>query len=239
VTGPRIKALGLAALGAATIAGFSGCDASEDADVANGRELFSTNCGQCHALSEAATTGLLGPDLDAAFAAARNDGMDQDTIEGVVEAQIENPREVDADDPSYMPPNLVEGDDVSDVAAYVASVAGVPNIEPPQAPDGSEGGQIFLDNGCGACHTLAVAESGGAVGPNLDEELPGQSAAQIEESIVDPSAEIVAGFEDLMPPDYGDSIEPADLEVLVKYLQESAGKGADPASGGSPSGSSG
>ena len=233
MTGPRIKALGLAAMGAAMIAGFSGCDASEDADLDNGRELFSAQCGQCHALAEAPTTGVIGPDLDASFAAARNDGMDQDTIEGVVEAQIENPRKVDPEDPSYMPPDLVEGDDVADVAAYVASVAGVPNIEPPQAPDGTEGGQIFLNSGCGSCHVLAAVESGGAVGPNLDENLPGQSAAQIEESIVDPSAEIVAGFDDLMPPDYGESIAPDDLETLVKYLEETAGQSPGGASGGS------
>ena len=40
--GPRIKAAGLAALGAVMLVGFTGCDSSENADVANGRALFET-----------------------------------------------------------------------------------------------------------------------------------------------------------------------------------------------------
>ena len=59
--------------------------------------------------------------------------MDQDTIEGVVQSQIENPRPASPEDVEvYMPANLVEGEDAEDVAAYVASVAGVPGIEPPE-----------------------------------------------------------------------------------------------------------
>ena len=50
---------------------------------------------------------------------------------------------------------------------------------------------------------------------------PGKDAAFIEESIVDPSAEIAEGFSDgLMPRDYGDSLQPAELDALVKYLAE-------------------
>ena len=53
--------------------------------------------------------------------------MDQDTIEGVVQSQIENPRPASPEDVEvFMPANLVEGEDAEDVAAYVASVAGVP-----------------------------------------------------------------------------------------------------------------
>ncbi len=190
---PRIKALLLAALGAATIGVLSGCDTNENADLANGKRLFSANCGRCHFLKEASATGNLGPDLDASFAAARDAGMDQDTIEGVVEAQIENPRAVPEDDPSYMPPGIVEGQEAEDVAAYVASVAGVPGIAPPETV-GGEGGAIFINNGCGSCHVLAAAETVGTQGPNLDESLPGQSAAQIEESIIAPRRRDRAGL---------------------------------------------
>ena len=103
--------------------------------------------------------------------------MDQDTIEGVVGDQISHPRQTDPDDPSYMPADLVTGKDADDVAAYVGSVAGVPGIEPPTAP-GGPGGQVFANNGCGSCHTFAAAGSHGAVGPNLDEVLPGQTASR-------------------------------------------------------------
>jgi cytochrome c2 len=208
-------ALGLVLAGSAIAAG---CDAQEDADVERGRELFIAKCGTCHVLQEAATTADVGPNLDQAFLAARGQGMDQDTIEGVVQSQIANPRPASPDNPDlYMPADLVTGQDAENVAAYVGSVAGVPGIEPPLAP-GGEGGQVFANNGCGSCHTLEAAGSSGNVGPNLDENLPGQKAAEIEESIVDPGAELVAGFSNVMPATYGDSIDPADLELLVDFL---------------------
>jgi mono/diheme cytochrome c family protein len=219
----RAKTAGLVALSVALVATASGCDLNENADVDNGRQLFIEKCGTCHYLKEAGTTGNTGPDLDAAFAAAREAGMDEDTIEGVVLDQIEHPRETDPDDPSYMPPGLVTGSDAKDVATYVASVAGVPGIEPPEAP-GGPGGQVFADNGCGACHTFAAAESAGTTGPNLDEGLQGQSTQQIEESIVDPDAEITQGFQaGVMPDNYGDTIDPKDLDLLVDFLHENAG----------------
>ena len=220
----RLKTAGLVALGIGLVATVSGCDLNENADVDNGRQLFIEKCGTCHYLKEAGTTQTVGPDLDAAFADARASGMDQDTIEGVVLDQIEHPRETDPDDPAYMPAEIVTGSDAKDVATYVGSVAGVPGIEPPTAP-GGPGGQVFANNGCGACHTFAAAESVGTTGPNLDEGLQGQSVKDIETSIVDPSADIVQGFQaGVMPEDYGDTIEPKDLKLLVDFLYENAGK---------------
>jgi cytochrome c2 len=224
VNGRRTKALGAALLGIMLLA-FTGCDAKENADVAKGRELFISKCGTCHALKEAATTAQVGPNLDAAFADARASGMDQDTIEGVVHAQIEEPRETDPDNPTYMPAKIVEGQEADDVATYVASVAGVPGIEPPTAA-GGPGGQVFANNGCTACHTLAAAQSTGNVGPNLDDVLPGQTTQKIHEDIVDPSAEIAAGFNDgIMPQNYEQTIAAPDLEKLVNFLYSCAGQG--------------
>jgi hypothetical protein len=68
-------------------------------------------------------------------------------------------------------------------------------------------------------------EAVGVTGPNLDETLPGQSAEQVEQSIVDPSAEIVSGFEDIMPKEYGNTIDSQELQDLVKFLLKFAGKG--------------
>ena len=222
---PRLKSALAVVLGTVAVAAISGCDAKENADLANGRELFKSDCGVCHALKEAGTTATIGPDLDAAFAASRASGMDQDTIEGVVQDQIAEPRETDEDDPTYMPAKIVEGQDAEDVAAYVASVAGVPGIEPPVAP-GGPGGQIFANNGCTACHTLGTSQSVGNVGPNLDDELPGQTPDEILDSIVDPNANIVPGFSaNIMPATYGDSITPEDLDILVNYLSTCAGIG--------------
>jgi mono/diheme cytochrome c family protein len=207
---------------------LSGCDLQEDADLDRGRELFTARCGTCHTLAEAGTTATIGPDLDAAFAEARARGMDSDTIEGVVESQIANPRPASPQNPSvYMPADLVTGSDAEAVATYVGSVAGVPGIMPPQVP-GPPGAQVFADNGCGGCHTLEAAGTGGTLGPDLDDALPGMSASQIEQSIVDPSARIAQGFTDAMPKDYETTIPGEDLTALVRYLMQCAGEGDDP-----------
>jgi mono/diheme cytochrome c family protein len=219
--GPAAAAVALAGMLA-----LAGCDLNENADVERGRQLFSTQCGTCHTLAGAPTKGTLGPDLDAAFAQARADGMDNDTIEGVVQAQISNPRPANPNDQNlYMPPDLVEGQDAEDVAAFVASVAGVPGIKPPQAP-GGPGGQVFAQNGCGGCHTFAAAKSTGTTGPNLDDVLPGKSAKQINEDIVDPNAQITPGYPaNTMPANFESTIDPQDLKLLIKFLMENAGKG--------------
>ena len=105
------------------------------ADTAHGKQLFQERCGSCHTLADAGTQGKIGPNLDDAFAGPRREGFKESTIRNVVHGQvkyaIENPAgfvkgpnggELPA---PGMPRNLVTGDDAQDVAAYVASVAGV------------------------------------------------------------------------------------------------------------------
>jgi plastocyanin len=115
--------------------GVAACGGSpHHADLENGKRLFTGEvpkdqkptmkyqpCGACHALARANTKSTAGPNLDAAFAAARQDGMTARTVQGVVEDQIHIPRRN-----SVMPSDLVTGSDAQDVAAYVASVAGMP-----------------------------------------------------------------------------------------------------------------
>lgn len=224
---PTIRLLApLAAAMTIALAG-SGCG-TDEADTEKGRALFIENCGSCHALAQAATTGAQGPDLDDAFSAARRSGMDADTIEGIVRSQIEFPRPTGnyPENPAVtMPADLVKGQDADDVAAYVARWAGVRGAEPPEVP-GGPGAQVFANNGCGGCHTLAAANAGGTTGPNLDETLPGQTAAQITQSITTPEAKIVQGFPNIMPGDYEQTIPEPELKQLVKFLLDSAGGGA-------------
>jgi mono/diheme cytochrome c family protein len=215
-----------ATIATAALAGLTGCDLQENADLDKGEQLFTQKCGTCHTLTGAGTSATVGPNLDAAFAGARASGMDQDTIEGVVESQIENPRVTETDSPSYMPANLVEGDDARDVAAYVAEFAGVPGVEPPIPPGAGPGAQVFLSQGCGSCHTLAALGdiATGTVGPDLDDVLPGMSKADIERSIVDPNADVEQGFPSgVMPDTYGD-LPSKDIKELVDYLSEVAGQ---------------
>jgi cytochrome c oxidase subunit 2 len=73
---------------------------------------------------------------------------------------------------------------------------------------------------CGSCHTLADAGTNGTTGPDLDQVLKGKDAAFIKESIEKPNAEIADGFSPGIMPDYAQSLKPAQVDALVKYLAE-------------------
>jgi cytochrome c2 len=206
----------------------SGCGTT-DPDEARGRVLFVEKCGTCHAMAQAGTTTQIGPDLDRAFAAARAVGQNSATVEGVTAAQIESPRPMNGDPAVSMPADIVEGQDLIDVAAYVGEYAGVPGAAPPRVP-GGPGAQVFANNSCGGCHTFAAAKSGGTVGPNLDEVLIGQSAAQVHESVADPDKQITKGFPPVMPSNYEQTMSPKELDDLVQFLiADPGGKGASKA----------
>ena len=69
-------------------------------------------------------------------------------------------------------------------------------------------------------------------GPNLDEVLPGQSAAMVEESIVDPNAKIAKGYPaNVMPANFGETLSPKEIEDLVEYLIENDHRRQEPAKG--------
>lgn len=124
----RTRLLG-AAVCALLAAGLSACetdDVSQDADLIAGKKAFAEKCSSCHVLARADAKGTLGPNLDESFRQALSDGFGRNTIEGVVEGQIKHPANVPQDSPAYMPADLVTGKTVTDVAAYVASVAARP-----------------------------------------------------------------------------------------------------------------
>jgi mono/diheme cytochrome c family protein len=133
-----VRSLALAAtLAAALLAAGCGTGgiASEKADVAHGKGLFAQTCGSCHTLADAGTQGKIGPNLDDAFAGPRAQGFKESSIRNIVHDQIlfpvENPVGVikgpggQEQRVQGMPAKLVTGSDAEDVAAYVASVAGL------------------------------------------------------------------------------------------------------------------
>lgn len=177
---PRLP-IALASIAAAVVMLASGCGSEghvgDDAgDLTRGKELFingqggKQSCGSCHKLADAGTRGIIGPDLDAAFAPVREQGFEESTIRDLVRGQIAYPVETPPTGDPGMPANLVTGADADAVAAYVASVAGKNGDGGQQGGGGQAAGakQLFTDN-CGSCHTLAAAGTSATVGPNLDE----------------------------------------------------------------------
>jgi mono/diheme cytochrome c family protein len=86
--------------------------------------------------------------------------------------------------------------------------------------DPAAGKVVFNAQGCGSCHTFEPAGSTGTVGPNLTEALKDKDAAFIQQSIVDPNAEIAKGFQpNIMPQTYGSQLSAKQLADVVAFLQ--------------------
>src|SRR5690606_35167000 len=79
--------------------------------------------------------------------------------------------------------------------------------------------EIMRSNLCLTCHVLGA--EGGAIGPALDGIGGRMTADQIRHSILDPGAEVAAGFEafaGVMPATFGTQLTAAQLEAVVTYL---------------------
>jgi mono/diheme cytochrome c family protein len=220
----------LAALCAAALALPLGACGRDEADLSNGKAMFVEKCGSCHELGRAGTAGTQGPSLDAAFQTALADGMDRDTVEGIVHDQILHPRKGSA-----MPAELVTGDDARDVSAYVGyAAARSGDDEGALATAGlaqaRTGEQIFTAAGCAGCHTFAPAGSNGDIGPSLDElasaagdREPGTSAEDyVRESLTNPEAVLVEGFGNAMP-SYEGRLTDEQIQALLDYLLQTGG----------------
>jgi mono/diheme cytochrome c family protein len=205
----------------------------DEPDLSNGKALFVQDCGSCHVLGRAGTQGTTGPSLDAAFRAALRSGMNRDTVKGIVRDQIANVRRN-----SVMPANLVVGDDARDVAAYVAFAADKRGEDQGALAEAGlagakTGDQIFVGAGCGGCHRLADAGTSGNIGPPLDDlssvagdREPGVSAEEyVRESLLDPDAFTVEGFQAGVMPSYDGRLDEEQLRELVNYLLEASGGG--------------
>jgi mono/diheme cytochrome c family protein len=213
---------------ALALAGCGGTGINADADPSGGKEVFSEHCGSCHALADAGTQATVGPDLDAAFSRALEDGMPESTIREVTRAQIE-----------YALPPMpdrkelgITDEEADGVAAYVASVAGreptgatggagatPPPPAPPPPPPAAGGGEaeqgksVFAKAGCVSCHTLADAGSSGTIGPNLDEAKPSFELA----------VQRVTNGSGAMPPFKG-QLTDAEIQAVARYVSTVAGQ---------------
>lgn len=111
---------------------------------------------------------------------------------------------------------------------------------PSSTPGGSSGGSssgatgnasagkaVFASNGCGSCHTLAVAGASGTIGPDLgkisgDAQKAGMPlAAFIKQSITDPAAFTASGgpWTTPMPTTFGSSLSSTQIDDLVALIQ--------------------
>jgi len=90
-----------------------------------------------------------------------------------------------------------------------------------------EGAELFQANGCNACHSL---EGDRKIGPSLrgvfgtDAELNDGSTVLIDEaylveSILQPDAKRVAGYDEAAMPNYEDLVSAEDARALAEYIK--------------------
>jgi cbb3-type cytochrome c oxidase subunit III len=185
----------------------------ERGSLDNGRKLFGEKCGSCHALAAAGTTSEIGPNLDASFAQARADGFKESSIRDIVAGQIRDPGQYSTGNApdelqANMPPDLVSGQDLADVASFVASNAGTQGFVEPAAVTGTNGETIFKSK-CGSCHTMKAAGTTGTAGPNLDLLHPTLERAK---------AQVISGG-GIMPAFKG-TLTDAQIDAVAKYVAE-------------------
>jgi mono/diheme cytochrome c family protein len=109
-----------------------------------------------------------------------------------------------------------------------AEITQLPTLTPSAAASDDpvvRGQGVYESAGCGACHTIEGV-SVGAVGPALNtigttaaDRVAGLSAEEyIRQSILDPSAYLVEGYEDLMLKTFADTLSETQLNDLIAFL---------------------
>jgi len=176
IAGYAVVVIALALVGVAYSTLSSGGDPAEAAaakdasqqDIAKGKEIFDQTCATCHGLNGEGTK--TGPSLIGVGAAA-------------VDFQVSTGRMPAMNPGAQMPRKkpVIQGEQVNQLAAYVASLGGGPAVpssdqSDPKSGNVQLGSQLFMAN-CAQCHNFAG--SGGALtegkyAPSLKESSPTQ-----------------------------------------------------------------
>lgn len=101
-------------------------------------------------------------------------------------------------------------------AMTIAAFAGGGERTPTTASEGAtparDGLTVWIEQGCGSCHTFAPANASAPIGPDLEVALVGSSREDVKRAIVAPPRN------GPMPEDFATRISPPDLERLVTFL---------------------
>ena len=219
------------------VAGAQPIPVSPPTDVRSvclGQYLFDgpAGCSQCHTFNGA--TGNTGPELtnvvkdkgrdyvhssivdpSGAVAAGHAAGVMPETFNfSLTEIEIQS---------------LIDYLEKPEEAASCAPAAPVAEATPESAgPLGPENGQkVAQASGCFACHSV---DGSALVGPtwkglngkteNLDDgSTVTVDDAYLNESIVNPAAKIVAGFQNLMPGNYGQTLTADEVADIISYIE--------------------
>lgn len=219
--------------------------------IENGAKLFEVNCKRCHG---AYGEGKIGPTLNTPvlFDTGSDGRIAQLDWTGSVENFIKST--ISAGRPgTLMQPwsqefgGPLRGDEIQALTDFIMNweatagefPEGVERAEPTPIPEDqlvSVGEELFVSQGCNACHTIE-GKSQGVVGPELthiatvaeeraaDLSLDG-AEMYIRQSIVDPGVFIVSECPTgpcptgTMPTAFGNTLSKDQIDALVAYLME-------------------
>ena len=220
----------VAATGAATLSlALAGCGTggySSGGSQGSGKKVFVQACGGCHTLADAGTNGKIGPNLDDAFAQARQAGMNTDTFTQVVEDQVHFP----ITNPSTGAPGMPKVDQtlpacghggssggfcvtdqnqaVDDVAAYVGAVAGTRRHRRQ-----ADGRQVDLPGELRGVPHARRRGTSGKVGPNLDDVKP--TSARVVTQVTNGGGAM---------PAFKGTLDAKQINAVADYVSSVAGK---------------
>ncbi len=145
------------------------------ADVESGARLYRTNCSSCHG-----PNGDLQPGVDLGHGKFRRANSDEE-VSGIIMKGIPG---------TGMPPGNFSESQALTVVAYLRSLASASNVTV-VAGDAGRGKAIFEGKGqCASCHRVRAA--GSRVGPDLTDIGTLRRTADLQRSLVDPDAEVLA-----------------------------------------------
>ena len=105
------------------------------------------------------------------------------------------------------------------IAAFAGAGSDSPAADRTAAQGPRDGLTVWIEQGCGSCHTFEPANAHMPMGPDLQLSLHGKSRDYVRESIVLPSKNASPGWgTGAMPEDYAQRIAPADLDPLVDFI---------------------
>jgi len=143
------------------------------ADVQAGKQLYRVNCSNCHGASGDSVSGV-----DLGHGKFRRASTDDEIVAIMVQGIRDTP----------MPPANLSDSQAHQVVAYLRSLAAATDTTGSKA-NLAHGRALFESKGCMDCHR--VQGQGSRVGPDLTNVGARRKRDAIEESIVEPNAEIL------------------------------------------------
>ncbi|MBN1679702.1 MAG: c-type cytochrome [Anaerolineae bacterium] len=222
----------------------AGEEAAGEVDlVAQGERIFLGVCAGCHAAQDGVGPALTGM---AVRAATRVEGQSAEAY--LHESIVDPGAVVVEGYQNIMPKTYGDDyseTELNGLAAYILAEGGGDEMaeepaekepteepaeeEPTEEPEAAEGGmpgdpaagEAVFTGDCAGCHKAegGVGPAFTGMGERAATRVEGQSAeAYLHESIVDPGAYVVEGYQNIMPLAYGDTYDEQQLADIIAYI---------------------